>query len=114
MIRRPPRSTLFPYTTLFRSGACVEQCPVDIEHVDHIDDMRRYQVLIESNFPSEAGVMLRNLENRGNPWGVSPSTREDWMKELDFEVRQADGPLPLDVQYLFWVEIGRASCRERV
>src|SRR3712207_7757675 len=65
--------------------------------------MRRYQVLIESNFPSEAGVMLRNLENRGNPWGVSPSTREDWMKELDFEVRQADGPLPLDVEYLFWV-----------
>ncbi|MEP6598450.1 MAG: (Fe-S)-binding protein, partial [Actinomycetota bacterium] len=44
-------------------GACVEQCPVDIEHVDHIVDMRRYQVLIESAFPSEAGVMLRNLEN---------------------------------------------------
>jgi Fe-S oxidoreductase len=84
-------------------GACVEQCPVDIEHVDHINDMRRYQVLIESSFPSEAGVMLRNLENRGNPWGVSASTREDWMKELDFEVRQADGPLPKDVEYLFWV-----------
>ncbi|GAB3853883.1 hypothetical protein GCM10029963_45970 [Micromonospora andamanensis] len=50
-------------------GACVEQCPVDIEHVDHIVDMRRYQVLIESSFPSEAGVMLRNLENKGNPWG---------------------------------------------
>ncbi|MGY1709975.1 heterodisulfide reductase-related iron-sulfur binding cluster [Geodermatophilus sp. SYSU D00758] len=84
-------------------GACVEQCPVDIEHVDHIEDMRRYQVLIESNFPSEAGVMLRNLENRGNPWGVQAGTREDWMKELDFEVRQADGPLPYDVEYLFWV-----------
>src|SRR5262249_2940827 len=40
-------------------GACVEQCPVDIEHVDHIVDMRRYQVLVESNFPAEAGVMLR-------------------------------------------------------
>jgi len=40
-------------------GACVEQCPVDIEHVDHILDMRRYQALIESAFPSEAGVMLR-------------------------------------------------------
>ncbi len=50
-------------------GACVEQCPVDIEHVDHIIDMRRYQVLIESSFPAEAGVMLRNLENKGNPWG---------------------------------------------
>jgi Fe-S oxidoreductase len=84
-------------------GACVEQCPVDIEHIDHIDDMRRYQVLIESNFPSEAGVMLRNLENRGNPWGVQPNTREDWMKDLDFEVRMADGPLPYEVEYLFWV-----------
>ena len=51
-------------------GACVEQCPVDIEHIDHIVDMRRYQVLIESAFPSEAGVMLRNLENKGNPWGM--------------------------------------------
>ena len=67
-------------------GACVEQCPVDIEHVDHILDMRRYQVLIESSFPSEAGVMLRNLENRGNPWGMQPSVRDDWIKELDFEV----------------------------
>src|SRR5262249_52640716 len=50
-------------------GACVEQCPVDIEHVDHIVDMRRYQVLIESSFPSEAGAMLRNLERAGDPWG---------------------------------------------
>ena len=56
-------------------GACVEQCPVDIEHVDHIVDMRRYQVLIESNFPSEAGVMLRNLENKGNPWGRAERPR---------------------------------------
>ncbi|MCU1667924.1 MAG: protein of unknown function cysteine-rich region domain protein, partial [Blastococcus sp.] len=84
-------------------GACVEQCPVDIEHVDHILDMRRYQVLIESNFPSEAGVMLRNLENRGNPWGVGGNVREEWMKEVDFEVRQVDGPIPDDVEYLFWV-----------
>jgi Fe-S oxidoreductase len=81
-------------------GACVEQCPVDIEHVDHIVDMRRYQVLIESNFPSEAGVMLRNLENKGNPWGAPPNTREDWTKGLDFEVpRVGDG----DFEYLFWV-----------
>jgi len=82
-------------------GACVEQCPVDIEHVDHIMDMRRYQVLIESNFPSEAGVMLRNLENRGNPWGAPPNTREDWTKGLDFAVpKVADGG---DFEYLFWV-----------
>ncbi len=82
-------------------GACVEQCPVDIEHVDHIVDMRRYQVLIESNFPSEAGVMLRNLESKGNPWGAPPATREDWTKGLGFEVpRVADGG---DFEYLFWV-----------
>jgi Fe-S oxidoreductase len=84
-------------------GACVEQCPVDIEHVDHIMDMRRYQTLIESSFPSEAGVMLRNVENRGNPWGVQPSTRDEWIKELDFEVTVADGPLDYDIEYLFWV-----------
>ncbi|MBF6237647.1 (Fe-S)-binding protein, partial [Nocardia otitidiscaviarum] len=50
-------------------GACVEQCPVDIEHVDHIIDMRRYQVLIESEFPSELAGLFKNLENKGNPWG---------------------------------------------
>ncbi|HEY0499729.1 MAG TPA: (Fe-S)-binding protein, partial [Kutzneria sp.] len=49
-------------------GACVEQCPVDIEHVDHIVDMRRYQVMIESEFPTELGALFRGLENKGNPW----------------------------------------------
>jgi Fe-S oxidoreductase len=86
-------------------GACVEQCPVDIEHVDHIVDMRRYQVLVESAFPSEAGVMLRKLESKGNPWGLAPKMREDWIKELDFEVKRASpgeklGP---EIEYLFWV-----------
>jgi Fe-S oxidoreductase len=82
-------------------GACVEQCPVDIEHVDHIVDMRRYQVLIESSFPSEAGVMLRNLENKGNPWGAPQNTREDWTKGLDFEVPRVGEKDDFD--YLFWV-----------
>jgi Fe-S oxidoreductase len=82
-------------------GACVEQCPVDIEHVDHIVDMRRHQVMIESSFPPEAGAMLRNLESRGNPWGAPASTRADWTSGLDFEVpRAADGG---DFEYLFWV-----------
>ena len=67
-------------------GACVEQCPVDIEHVDHIVDMRRFQVLIESSFPSEAGTMLKNLENKGNPWGMSSRARLEWTEGLDFEV----------------------------
>jgi Fe-S oxidoreductase len=82
-------------------GACVEQCPVDIEHVDHIVDMRRYQVMIESSFPPEAGAMLRNLENKGNPWGTPSGSREDWTKGLDFEVpRVSDGA---GFEYLFWV-----------
>ena len=53
-------------------GACVNQCPVDIEHVDHIIDMRRYQVLVESNFPSELNGLFRGMENNGNPWNLSP------------------------------------------
>ncbi|MGW4634138.1 4Fe-4S dicluster domain-containing protein, partial [Nocardia sp. NPDC004415] len=56
-------------------GACVEQCPVDIEHVDHIIDMRRYQVLIESEFPSELAGLFKNLENKGNPWGQNSKDR---------------------------------------
>jgi Fe-S oxidoreductase len=86
-------------------GACVEQCPVDIEHIDHIVDMRRYQVLIESAFPSEAGVMLRNIENKGNPWGMANSGRDEWMSELSFEVRRATPgtKLDADIDYLFWV-----------
>jgi Fe-S oxidoreductase len=84
-------------------GACVEQCPVDIEHVDHILNLRRYQVLVESSFPSEAGVMLRNVENQGNPWGVSPRTRNEWYADLPFEVKVLDGKMDADVEYLFWV-----------
>jgi Fe-S oxidoreductase len=84
-------------------GACVEQCPVDIEHVDHILDMRRYQVLIESAFPSEAGVMLRNLENKGNPWGLNNSARTEWMEGLPFEVKVVEDTIPDEVEYLFWV-----------
>ena len=88
-------------------GACVQQCPVDIEHVDHILNMRRYQVLIESEFPTEAGVMLRNLEHAGDPWGSGASSRTAWMKDLPFDVRVVgdDGGerIPDDVEYLFWV-----------
>ncbi|MEU5690741.1 (Fe-S)-binding protein [Actinosynnema sp. NPDC020468] len=83
-------------------GACVEQCPVDIEHVDHIVDMRRYQVLIESNFPSELGGMFKNLENKGNPWGQNAKDRLAWAEGLEFEVPVFDGELG-DAEYLFWV-----------
>jgi Fe-S oxidoreductase len=84
-------------------GACVEECPVDIEHVDHIVDLRRYKAQMESSFPTEAGAMLRNLENSGDPWGAGAGNRMDWASGLDFEVPIADGPLPDDVEYLFWV-----------
>jgi Fe-S oxidoreductase len=88
-------------------GACVEQCPVDIEHVDHIVDMRRYQVMIESEFPREAQTMLRNLERSGDPWGRGAKARLEWTAGLPFEVRVLgeDGGdrIPDDVEYLFWV-----------
>jgi Fe-S oxidoreductase len=90
-------------------GACVEQCPVDIEHVDHIVDMRRYQVMIESAFPSEAGTMLKNLEKKGNPWGLAKKQRLAWTQELQ---RDAGFEVPVvgktvddltEVDYLYWV-----------
>ncbi len=84
-------------------GACVEECPVDIEHIDHIDGMRRHQVLIESAFPVEGAGMLKNLENKGDPWGMGAARRAEWMTELDFEVPVADGKISDDVEYLFWV-----------
>ncbi|HZM74226.1 MAG TPA: (Fe-S)-binding protein [Candidatus Limnocylindrales bacterium] len=85
-------------------GACVEQCPVDIEHVDHIVDMRRYQVLIESSFPSEAGTMLRNLERAGDPWGRGAKARLEWMAGLPFEVPVLNGEsIPDGTDYLLWV-----------
>ena len=84
-------------------GACVEECPVDIEHIDHIDGMRRHQVLIESAFPVEAAGMLRNLENKGDPWGMGETRRGDWIGELDFEVPVVDGKIDPEIEYLFWV-----------
>jgi Fe-S oxidoreductase len=88
-------------------GACVEQCPVDIEHVDHIVDMRRHQVLMEGEFPESANPLLRNLEHAGDPWGSGSGARMDWAADLPFEVPVvgADGAerIPDDVDYLFWV-----------
>jgi len=84
-------------------GACVEECPVDIEHIDHITGMRRHQVLIESAFPTEASSMLKNLENKGNPWGMGEDKRLEWISELDFEVPVVDGKIGDNVEYLFWV-----------
>ncbi|WP_084696581.1 heterodisulfide reductase-related iron-sulfur binding cluster [Phycicoccus jejuensis] len=86
-------------------GACVEQCPVDIEHVDHIIDMRRYATLIESAFPQELGGLFKNLEGKGNPWGMGARARLDWAKDLPFDVKilGQDVEKASDVEWLFWV-----------
>ncbi|MFC6153053.1 (Fe-S)-binding protein [Nocardioides yefusunii] len=86
-------------------GACVQQCPVDIEHVDHIMDMRRYQMLVESNFPAELNQLFKGLEGKGNPWNMSPNARMDWAKDLDFEVKVVGETIESldEVDWLFWV-----------
>ena len=84
-------------------GACVNECPVDIEHIDHIVNMRRFQVLVESEFPTELGGTFRNLEKAGNPWGANRADRNAWIAECDFPVEVITGALPDEVEYLFWV-----------
>jgi Fe-S oxidoreductase len=86
-------------------GACVEQCPVDIEHIDHIVDMRRYQVMVESEFPGELGVLFKNLENKGNPWGQNAADRTNWIDEVDFDVPVFGQDVDSfeGFEYLFWV-----------
>ena len=88
-------------------GACVNQCPVDIEHIDHFIDMRRNQVMIATEFPSELNGLFKNLETKGNPWGMNTSGRTDWITEVDFDVRvfgmDGEDTVPDDVDYLFWV-----------
>ncbi len=86
-------------------GACVQQCPVDIEHVDHIVDMRRYQVLVENNFPAELNQLFKGMESKGNPWNLSPNMRLDWTQGLDFDVPVVGEDLESleSVDWLFWV-----------
>jgi Fe-S oxidoreductase len=86
-------------------GACVEQCPVDIEHIDHIVDMRRYQVMMESEFPGELGVLFKNLETKGNPWGQNAKDRTNWIDEVDFDVPVYGKDVESfeGYEYLFWV-----------
>ena len=82
-------------------GACVRECPVDIEHVDTIVDLRRHLVMAESRFPSEAGTLLRGVEGSGeNPWSQPASARMDWATGLDVRVLGPGDPAP---EVLFWV-----------
>jgi Fe-S oxidoreductase/nitrate reductase gamma subunit len=81
-------------------GACMQECPVDIEHVDHIVDMRRNLVMGESRFPPEAGNLLRSLESSSNPWGQPQSDRAAWATGLGVRILEEGQPAP---EYLYWV-----------
>ncbi|HEX3617624.1 MAG TPA: (Fe-S)-binding protein [Solirubrobacteraceae bacterium] len=81
-------------------GACIEACPVSIEHIDHIVDLRRHLVMVESSFPSEAEPMLRDIERSSNPWGHPQGQRADWAAELGIRVLEPGDAPP---EYLYWV-----------
>ena len=82
--------------------ACDEICPVNIEILDKILDMRRYLSLMESNFPTELGNAYRSMENTGNPWGMSQADRGDWAEKFE-GIEILDGSSPLEAEYLYWV-----------
>ena len=82
--------------------ACDEICPVNIEILDKILDMRRYLSLMESNFPTELGNAYRSMENSGNPWGMSQADRGDWAEKFE-GIEILDGSSPLEAEYLYWV-----------
>jgi Fe-S oxidoreductase len=84
-------------------GACVRECPVGIEHIDHIVDLRRNLVMVESRFPDEAATMLRDVDRASNPWGKPQSDRAGWADGLDVRVLKPGESAP-DV--LFWVGCG--------
>ncbi len=81
-------------------GACVEACPVSIEHIDHIVDLRRSRVMVDAQFPAEAEPMLRDVERSANPWGKPQSERAAWAAELDVRILEPGEPAP---EYLYWV-----------
>ncbi len=81
--------------------ACDEICPVNIEILDKILDMRRYLSLMESNFPAELGNAYRSMENQSNPWGINQGERGDWARDLDVKI--VDPGEPLTAEYLYWV-----------
>lgn len=104
-------------------GACVDQCPVDIEHIDHVADLRRFKVLAESDFPSELTGLFKNMETKGNPWGRNASERRAWIDEaradgIEVPIIGEDAADFSDLEYLFWVgcagaydDKGRATTR---
>jgi Fe-S oxidoreductase len=109
-VARPLVDTAIPYEAVWdclTCGACVEACPVTIEHVDKIVGIRRNLVLEDSRFPQELTGAFRGMEGVGNPWGQPPSARLEWTKGLAFPVRtvaevQAAGELDA-LEVLYWV-----------
>jgi len=81
-------------------GACVEVCPVSIEHIDHIVDLRRSRLMVDAAFPAEAEPMLRDVERASNPWGKPQTERAAWAAELGVRVLEPGDPAP---EYLYWV-----------
>ena len=81
-------------------GACVRECPVNIEHIDHIVDLRRQLVMVESSFPAEAEPMLRDVERQSNPWGKPQAERAAWAEGLGVRVLEPGDPVP---EVLYWV-----------
>jgi Fe-S oxidoreductase len=81
-------------------GACVHECPVSIEHVDHIVDLRRHLVMVESRLPAETETMLRDVERGSNPWGKPQTERASWADGLGVRVLEPGDPAP---EVLYWV-----------
>jgi len=82
--------------------ACVQECPVMIEHVDEIIDLRRYLTLTEGDFPEPLQTLYRNLENNFAPWQFSPDDRAAWAEGLDIPELSKLGSAK-DIDYVFWV-----------
>jgi len=81
-------------------GACVHECPVSIEHIDHIVDLRRHLVMAEARFPAEAEPMMRDVERSSNPWGKAQQDRASWADGLGVRVLEPGDPAP---EVLYWV-----------
>lgn len=83
-------------------GWCEEGCPVGIEHIQRIDDMRRHLVLIESRFPAEAVAAFSGIEVQGNPWGLAQDKRAEWAQGLGIPA-MAEVENPAEIDVLYWV-----------
>jgi Fe-S oxidoreductase len=91
-----PVETIWACTTC---GWCETACPVFIENIPRLIDMRRYQVLVESSFPDEAGRIFKGVETQGNPWGIGSNRRTEWCEDLAVP-RACETK---DFEYLFFV-----------